>query len=103
LYTFIPLFCRAIKDFLPCIKCLASGMNRFGELERPALLPTGLALRDPVRLTEALERLELAGLALLPTGLALRDPVRLTEALERLELAGLALLLVGLTLLRVRL
>tara|TARA_R110001606_G_scaffold888_1_gene3410 strand:- start:53 stop:280 length:228 start_codon:yes stop_codon:yes gene_type:complete len=75
LYSFIPLFCRAIKDFPPCIKDLAPGM---------------------MRLTEALERLELAGLAL-------RDPVRLTEALERLELAGLALLLVGLTLLRVRL
>ena len=68
LCSFILLFCHAIKDFLPCIKFLASGMNRFGELERPALLPTGLALRVPGRLTEALERLELAGLALLLVG-----------------------------------
>ena len=46
-----------------------------------------------MRLTEALERLELAGLALLPTGLALRDPVRLKVALERLEPVGLVTLL----------
>jgi hypothetical protein len=65
LYSFISSFCSAIKDFLPCIKDLASGMNRFGELERPALLLTGLALRDPVRLKVALERLEPVGLVTL--------------------------------------